>query len=43
VHCALDPNSYPTKIKLTNDQKNAIPLTRHDFHGNWNYTITPRK
>jgi hypothetical protein len=19
----------------------AVPLARHDFHGEWNYTITP--
>jgi transposase len=42
VRCELDPNLYPTKIKLTNQQKESIPLTRHLFHGDWNYTITPR-
>jgi hypothetical protein len=42
VHCELDPNLYPTKIKLTDQQKNLIPVTRHLFHGDWNYTITPR-
>ena len=20
----------------------ALPLTRHDYHGDWNYTLTPR-
>jgi hypothetical protein len=40
VHCELDPNLYPTKIKLTDRQKKSIPLTRHMFHGDWNYTIT---
>jgi hypothetical protein len=39
VQCELDPNLYPTKIKLTDQQKEAIPLTRHDLHGDWNYTI----
>jgi transposase len=39
VRCALDPNLYPTKIKLTEQQKQSIPITRHDFHGDWNYTI----
>ncbi|MBV9142934.1 MAG: hypothetical protein JO115_18815 [Pseudonocardiales bacterium] len=29
-------------MKLTDQQKEAIPLTRHEFHGDWNYTITPR-
>lgn len=42
VQCELDPNHYPTKIKLTNQQKKSIPLVRHDFHGDWNYTITSR-
>ena len=42
VRCELDPNLYPTKIKLTDRQKESIPLTRHLFHGDWNYTITPR-
>jgi transposase len=41
VRCELDPNLYPTKIKLTNQQKESIPLTRHLFHGDWNYTIPP--
>jgi transposase len=42
VRCELDPRLYPTKIKLTEQQKNSIPLTRHLFHGDWNYTIIPR-
>jgi Rhodopirellula transposase DDE domain len=41
VRCELDPGLYPTKIKLTDQQKESIPLTRHLFHGDWNYTITP--
>ncbi|MGH8931940.1 MAG: ISAzo13 family transposase [Egibacteraceae bacterium] len=40
VCCELDPGLYPTKIKLTGQQKESIPLTRHLFHGDWNYTIT---
>jgi hypothetical protein len=40
VRCELDPSLYPTKIKLTDQQKESIPLTRHLFHGDWNYTIT---
>jgi len=43
VRCQLDPNSYPTKIKLTKQQKASIPITRNDFHGDWNYTIHPQK
>jgi transposase len=39
VRADLDLNTYPTKIKLTDQQKKSIPITRHDFHGDWNYTI----
>jgi hypothetical protein len=40
VRCELDPNLYPTKIKLTDKQKKSLPFTGHLFHGDWNYTIT---
>ncbi len=43
VRADLDVNLYPTKIKLTDKQKKSIPITRHDFHGEWNYTIRPAK
>lgn len=39
VRADLDLKLYPTKIKLTNQQKKAIPINRHEFHGDWNYTI----
>lgn len=39
VRCELDPGLYPTKIKLTRQQKESIPIARHKFHGDWNYTI----
>ncbi|MBI1758535.1 MAG: hypothetical protein HYR62_04830, partial [Actinobacteria bacterium] len=35
------PNTYPTRITLTDEQKNAIPIDRNEFHGEWNYTIRP--
>jgi hypothetical protein len=35
--------SGPTKIKVTNQQKQATPLARHEFQGDWNYTITPTR
>ena len=39
VRADLDLNPYPTEIKLTDQQKKFIPITRHDFHGDWNYTM----
>ena len=41
VRCELDPADYPTKVKLTDQEKKAIPISRHSFHGEWNYTIKP--
>ena len=39
VRCELDPNLYPTKTKLTKEQRETIPIKRHEFHGDWNCTI----
>jgi len=41
VRAQLDQGYYPTGIKITSKQLAAIPLTRHEFHGDWNYTILP--
>jgi hypothetical protein len=43
VHAALDPNQYPVGKKVTDAQYATIKLHRADFHGDWNYTITPTK
>jgi hypothetical protein len=43
VRCQLDVSDYPTKIKITEQEKNSIPLVRHDFHGDWNYNIRPSR
>jgi len=42
VHCVLDTGQYPTGIKYTAKDVNALPITRHDFHPEWNYTTQPR-
>ena len=39
----LDPDPYPTGIKITKAQVDALPVTAHDFHGEWNYTIAPKR
>jgi transposase len=41
VQAELDLGSYPTKIKVLDDELAAVHLTPHAFHGEWNYTITP--
>jgi hypothetical protein len=41
VRAELDTGTYPIGIKYTNKQVDALPITRHDFHGEWNYTLAP--
>ncbi len=36
------PNSYPAGVKVTNAEMDAINIQRHEFHGDWNYTISPQ-
>jgi DNA-binding phage protein len=39
VHAELDRRSYPKGVKVTDGALAAVPISRHDFHGEWNYTI----
>jgi hypothetical protein len=41
VYAQLDKRPYPTKIEVTDEQLAAVNITRHAFHGDWNYTISP--
>ena len=41
VHAHLDQGHYPTGIKIADKQVAVVPLTKHDLHGDWNYTIAP--
>jgi hypothetical protein len=41
VYAQLDPGSYERGIEITDEQLAAVNITRHEFHGDWNYTITP--
>ena len=43
VRAQLDPNRYPSGIKVSNQQFAAISLERDEFHGEWNYKISPRQ
>jgi len=43
VKAALDTNRYPTKIKVPDEQLARLRLKRHTFHGEWNYTLSPRQ
>ena len=41
VHAELDDSIYPTGIKISDTEMAALPIDRHEFHGEWNYTIKP--
>jgi hypothetical protein len=42
IRAERDTEWYPTGVKITDAELNALPLTRHDWHGDWNYTLVPR-
>ncbi|MER8073496.1 ISAzo13 family transposase [Streptomyces sp. NPDC094034] len=41
VHAELDTGEYPTGIRISDEAIAALPITRHRFHGDWNYTFHP--
>jgi hypothetical protein len=43
IHARHDPNVYERGVKVTDEQMTAINLERHEWHGDWNYTIKPSK
>ncbi|GAB3729235.1 hypothetical protein GCM10027590_36820 [Nocardiopsis nanhaiensis] len=43
VHAELDPGSYPTGFTVPDEVMDALPLTGHDWHGAWNYTLRPQE
>jgi hypothetical protein len=43
VQAALDTNVYKTGIKISDEEMAKLRITPSEFHGEWNYTIAPRK
>jgi hypothetical protein len=43
VRAELDENKYPKGVKISDAQITAVNLSRHSFHGDWNYTISPTR
>jgi len=41
VYARLDETDYPKGVAVSDAEMARVNLTRHDFHGDWNYTITP--
>ncbi len=42
VQSALDTNTYPSGIRISDQQMRELSIRRDEFHGEWNYTILPR-
>ena len=43
VTCRLDRRKYPSGRKISDEEMAAINITPLSFHGEWNYTIHPRR
>jgi hypothetical protein len=41
IQAELDEGTYIKGIKVSNKEIAKLPITRHDFHGEWNYTLRP--
>jgi hypothetical protein len=44
VQAVLDENTYPTGLRITDRQMRELldrHITRHEFHGDWNYDVDP--
>ena len=43
VKCRLDMRKYPLGKKVSDEEMDTINIGRSEFHGEWNYTISPNK
>ena len=41
LYARLDDQAYERGIDVTDDQLAEVNITRHAFHGDWNYTVIP--
>jgi transposase len=39
IRAERDPEWYAKGVKITDAAMDALPLHRHDWHGDWNYTL----
>ena len=42
VRCELDPNRYPKGVTVSDAEMAGLNIARDAFHGEWNYTLSPR-
>lgn len=43
VQCEVDTNLYAIGVKISDEQMAKLCVHKNNFHGEWNYTILPRK
>ena len=43
VQARIDRRKYPTGRKIPARQLQSVNIDRNDFHGDWNYVISPRR
>jgi hypothetical protein len=41
VRCGLDTNEYEKGIKVSDKELEELNISRHEFHGEWNYWVSP--
>jgi len=42
IQADLDTNSYETGIEVSDEELAAVRIVKDTFHGEWNYTISPK-
>ena len=42
IQAELDTNAYETGIKVSDEELAAVRIEKDTFHGEWNYTISPK-
>ena len=43
VEAELDSNAYETGIEVSDEELAAVRMKKDKFHGEWNYTISPKE
>jgi DNA-binding phage protein len=43
VRARLDTRTYPTRVKVSDEELAQVVIHPHKFHGEWNYTIKPHE
>jgi hypothetical protein len=43
IEATVDDNKYPLGIEVTDEELAAVRIRQHSFHGEWNYTISPKQ